>query len=92
MSALAVRRGCRFRLDPLPTVDPGLGCQPDFVALPPARRMFLNCPHNPTGALAHGSTLAEAVAWARRTGGLLAHDVAQGAIVFDERRARARVT
>ncbi len=63
--------------------------QPDFGRLPGARLMFLNYPHNPTGALATADTLAAAVHWARRTGALLAHDLAYGDIVFDGGRARS---
>lgn len=65
------------------------GYQPDFDALPTARLMFLNYPHNPTGALAGQGTLAAAVAWARRTGALLVQDLAYGDIVFDGQRARS---
>ena len=65
------------------------GYQPDFGRLPDARLMFLNYPHNPTGALATADTLASAVDWARRTGGLLAQDLAYGDLVFDGHRARS---
>lgn len=65
------------------------GYQPDFACLPDARLMFLNYPHNPTGALATTDTLAAAAAWARRTGALLAQDLAYGDIVFDGGRARS---
>ncbi len=67
----------------------GDGYQPDFARLPDARLMFLNYPHNPTGALATSDTLVGAAAWARRTGGLLAQDLAYGDMVFDGGRARS---
>ncbi len=65
------------------------GYQPDFAHMPDARLLFLNYPHNPTGALATAETLRGAAEWTRRTGSLLAHDLAYGDIVFDGGRAQS---
>lgn len=77
----------RARSVPLP-LDPTSGYRPVWDRLSgPVRMVYLNYPHNPTGATADDATLAEAVAYARRTGVILVHDWAYGDIRFDGRPA-----
>lgn len=62
---------------------PERGYLPDLAAVPAAvahraKALFLNYPNNPTGAVAPRAFLAEAVAFARRHGILLCHDLAYG--------------
>lgn len=68
------------------------GFQPDFGAVSSevARRatlLWLNYPHNPTGAVAGPCLFAEAVSFCRTYDVVLAHDLAYGEIGFDGYRA-----
>lgn len=61
---------------------------PDLAAIPTAvvkraRILWLNYPNNPTGAVASREFLAQAVAFARRHGLILAHDAPYSEIAFD---------
>ena len=47
-----------------------------------ARLLWLNYPHNPTGATADLAFFARAVAWARRHGVAIAHDLAYADVCF----------
>lgn len=49
------------------------------------RLLFLNYPHNPTGQIGTSSVFEQAVAFGRRTGAVIVHDLAYGDIVFDGR-------
>ena len=65
---------------------------PDLEAIPAdvlarARLLWLNYPNNPTAATAPESFLAEAVAFCRRHGLVLAHDAPYTEIAFDGYRA-----
>lgn len=65
---------------------------PDLTAIPTdvARRakvMFLNYPHNPTGAIATPEFLAEAVQFAREYDILICHDCAYSEVTYDGYRA-----
>lgn len=57
----------------------------DLGAVDPAgaKVLFLNYPSNPTGAICDLAHLAEAVAFCRRHGLLLVHDLAYGEITYD---------
>ena len=71
---------------------PELGYLPDLAAIPEAvarraRVMFLNYPNNPTGATVPLRFLGDAVAFARRHGILLCHDLAYGDSGYDGYRA-----
>ena len=64
------------------------GFLPDLHAIPAdvlkkARLLFLNYPNNPTAAVAPGTFLAEAVAFAREHGLILCHDAAYSEMAFD---------
>jgi LL-diaminopimelate aminotransferase len=64
------------------------GYLPDFGAIPRAqlkraRLMWLNYPNNPTAATAPRSFFREAVAFCRRHGIILAHDMAYSEIYYD---------
>jgi LL-diaminopimelate aminotransferase len=61
---------------------PRLGAVPVALARR-ARILFLNYPNNPTGAVAPEPFLREAVAFARRHGILLCHDLAYGETGYD---------
>ncbi len=68
------------------------GYLPDLGSLAPevlrrARILYLNYPHNPTGATAPLRFFSEAVALARRWGVLLCHDFAFGQSGYDGYRA-----
>lgn len=63
------------------------GFAPNFTEMPPARLLYLNYPHNPTGALAPPGLASDAVDWAHRAGALIVHDLAYGDITFDGQRA-----
>ncbi len=61
---------------------------PDLTGIPAAvleraKILWLNYPNNPTGAVAPREFLAEAVAFARRHGLILAHDAPYSEIAFD---------
>ena len=61
---------------------------PDLEALPSevvakAKLLFLNYPNNPTGAIATLDRFEEVVAWARRHGVTVVHDVAYAEFGFD---------
>ncbi len=61
---------------------------PDLKAIPPevlsrAKILWLNYPNNPTGAVAPRAFLAEAVAFARQHGLILAHDAPYSEVAFD---------
>ena len=71
---------------------PERGYLPDLASIPEAvarraRLLFLNYPNNPTGATAPLCFLADAVAFARRHGILLCHDLAYGESGYDGYRA-----
>ncbi len=73
-------------------LDPGRNYLPDWESIPPdilkrAKTIWLNYPHNPTGAVVSPELFAEAVAYARRNRLLLIHDAAYSKIVFDGYRA-----
>ncbi len=55
-------------------------------ALRRAKILWLNYPHNPTAAVAPGSFFEQAVAFARRHGLILCHDIAYSEIYFDGER------
>lgn len=66
------------------------GWLPDLAEIPPeirrrARLMFLNYPHNPTGAVAPRAFLEQAVAFAREHGILLAQDAPYSELSFETR-------
>ena len=82
-SGIALAGGIRRSLPLLPAN----GFQPAWDAAPASRLVFLNYPHNPTGALAGPDTFSGAVAYARRSGAVIVHDLAYGDIVFDGRPA-----
>jgi LL-diaminopimelate aminotransferase len=72
-------------------LTPGRGFLPDLGAIPPAvvkraKILWLNYPNNPTGAVAPREFLAEAVAFARRHGLVLAYDAPYSEITFDAYR------
>ncbi len=74
------------------TLRPELGYLPDLGAIEAnvlrrARIIYLNYPHNPTGATAPLRFLQEAVQFARRHGILLCHDFAFGQSGYDGYRA-----
>ncbi|WP_042162337.1 pyridoxal phosphate-dependent aminotransferase [Paenibacillus gorillae] len=58
----------------------------DEETLNRAKLMFMNYPNNPTGAVATPAFYEETVAFARRTGVVVASDFAYGAIGFDGKR------
>jgi Aspartate/tyrosine/aromatic aminotransferase len=58
----------------------------DQEALTRAKLMFINYPNNPTGAVADSKFYEETVAFARRTGVVVASDFAYGAIGFDGKK------
>jgi aminotransferase len=66
--------------------------QPVWEAAPDAALVFLNYPHNPTGQVAASETFLGAVAYARRTGALMVHDLAYGDILFDGRAGASFLT
>lgn len=73
-------------------LDPRRDYRPDWESIPAAKLdraklLWLNYPHNPTGAVALPETFAEAAAFARRHGLLLVHDAAYSQVVFDGYRA-----
>jgi aminotransferase len=60
------------------------GFRPAWEELPATVRLvFLNYPHNPTGQVGEPALFAEAVEFARRTGAVIAHDLAYGDILYD---------
>ena len=75
--------GARIETVPL---DPDRGWAPDLAAAPAAPALYLNYPSNPCAVCAPDSVFADAVEWARRTGGAVVHDAAYVDIVFDGRR------
>ncbi len=69
-------------------LTPARNFLPDLAAIPAvvlkrAKILWLNYPNNPTGAVASREFLAEAVAFARRHGLILAHDAPYSEIAFD---------
>ena len=63
------------------------GWLPRLEDVPPeaaarARLLWLNYPHNPTGATADPAFFARAVGWARRHGVAIAHDLAYADVCF----------
>ncbi|MHB8055081.1 MAG: aminotransferase class I/II-fold pyridoxal phosphate-dependent enzyme [Candidatus Aminicenantales bacterium] len=73
-------------------LDPGRNYLPDWKSIPPgilkrAKTLWLNYPHNPTGAVASPEFFAEAAAFAGDNHLLLIHDAAYSQIVFDGYRA-----
>jgi LL-diaminopimelate aminotransferase len=65
---------------------------PDLTTIPSdvaraAKLMFLNYPHNPTGATATSEFFAEAVAFAREYDILICHDCAYSEVTYDGYRA-----
>ncbi len=81
-SGIALAGGVRRSLP----LRPENGFQPAWAEAPSSRLVFLNYPHNPTGVLAGPVTFSGAVAYARRVGAVIVHDLAYGDIVFDGRR------
>lgn len=76
-------------LVPIP-LRPERDYYPDWDALPSdVKLVFLNYPHNPTGQVATPAVFEQAVAFARRTGAVLVHDLAYGDIMFDGRPSRS---
>lgn len=65
---------------------PDLSVVPSDVAKR-AKLMFLNYPHNPTGAIATAAFFADAVAFARENEILLCHDAAYTGVCYDGYRA-----
>ncbi|CAB3394213.1 aminotransferase class I/II-fold pyridoxal phosphate-dependent enzyme [Kyrpidia spormannii] len=70
------------------------GFTPDLSAIPEfeaskARVLFLNYPHNPTGALAPDDFMAEVIRWCREREILLCYDNAYSEITFDGHRAKS---
>ena len=58
---------------------------PDLDAAPAAAALYLNYPSNPCAVCAPDGVFADAVAWARRTGGAVVHDAAYIDLVYDGR-------
>ena len=54
-----------------------------------AAALYLNFPSNPCAVCVPDGTFADAVAWARRTGGAVVHDAAYIDLVFDGRRPQS---
>ena len=72
---------------PMP-LSPENGWFPDVESLPAeviakAKLLFINYPNNPTGAIANRADFERLIAWARRHGILVAHDLAYAEIAFD---------
>lgn len=70
-------------------LDPGRGYLPDFSALSPevlqrAKLLWINYPHNPTGATATLADLAEIVAFARQHQLVIGSDNPYSHLVFDD--------
>jgi len=75
---------------PLPLVE-AHGFLPNFDLIPGsvlarAKLLYINYPNNPTGAVATGAFFRDVVAFARRTGVLVVHDAAYGALVYGDRK------
>jgi aminotransferase len=75
------------RLETIPLHAPEWA--PDLDAAPEAAALYLNYPSNPCAVCAPPRTFEAAVAWARRTGGVVVHDAAYVDIVFDGRRPQS---
>ena len=73
------------RVETLP-LQPELGWAPALDTAPAASALYLNYPSNPCAVCAPPGVFADAIAWARRTGGAVVHDAAYIDIVFDGRR------
>jgi aminotransferase len=74
-------------LVPLPLEQPAWA--PELAAAPEAAALYLNYPSNPCAVAAPPGVFADAVAWAKRTGGAIVHDFAYGDLVFDGRRPQS---
>jgi aminotransferase len=61
------------------------GWAPELATAPAAAALYLNYPSNPCAVCAPDGVFAEAVAWARRTGGAVVHDAAYIDLVYDGR-------
>jgi aminotransferase len=72
------------RLETVP-LDPDAGWAPELDRAPPAAALYLNYPSNPCAVCAPEGVFADAVRWARRTGGAVVHDAAYVDLVFDGR-------
>lgn len=82
----------RARLEYLP-LSPERGYAPLWDKAPDdARLVYLNYPHNPTGAAADPALFQEAVDWAAQRHCVLVHDWAYGDIRFDGRPSVSLLT
>ncbi|RME34769.1 MAG: aminotransferase class I/II-fold pyridoxal phosphate-dependent enzyme, partial [Deltaproteobacteria bacterium] len=85
----AQRAGAQIHSLPL---RPENGYLPDLEAIPAeilrrARLLWLNYPHNPTGATAQRAFFERVIAFARRHDLTVCHDAAYSLVTFDEYRA-----
>jgi aminotransferase len=71
---------------------PELGWAPELGSAPDAAAIYLNYPSNPCAVCAPAGVFADAIQWARRTGGAVVHDAAYIDIVFDGRRPESFLT
>jgi aminotransferase len=70
-------------------LDPERGWGPVLSAAPSAAALYLNYPSNPCAVCAPDGVFADAVDWARNTGGAVVHDAAYIDLVFDGRRPQS---
>jgi aminotransferase len=70
-------------------LDPARAWAPALDEAPAAAALYLNFPSNPCAVCVPDRTFADAVAWARRTGGAVVHDAAYIDLVFDGRRPQS---
>jgi aminotransferase len=70
-------------------LDPARAWAPALDEAPAAAALYLNFPSNPCAVCVPDGTFADAVAWARRTGGAVVHDAAYIDLVFDGRRPQS---
>jgi aminotransferase len=70
-------------------LDPAQAWAPALDDAPAAAALYLNFPSNPCAVCVPEGTFADAVAWARRTGGAVVHDAAYIDLVFDGRRPQS---
>ena len=80
-------RRCQHR-DRSAAIRARLGARPGRRR-PAAAALYLNYPSNPCAVCAPDGVFADAVEWARRTGGAVVHDAAYVDIVFDGRRPKS---
>jgi aminotransferase len=71
------------------TLDPERGWAPELASAPTAAALYLNYPSNPCAVCAPEGVFADAVEWARRTGGAVVHDAAYIDLVFDGRQPQS---